>query len=102
MVAQDNKSLLLSKLFYRVNKDRLHQSAVDGGIYSFLSRHPELNVHTAECLSYSRAVAQDQTILDKYFDLLEQSLLAKELINSPSCIVSVDGSGFPRQQRSQT
>ena len=40
-----------------------------GWWYSFLSQHPELSVCTAECL------AQDQTILDKYFDPLEQTLL---------------------------
>ena len=72
-----------------------------GWWYSFLSRHSELTMRTAENLAYARAVAQDQTILDKYFDLLERTLLDNELINSPSRIFNVDESGFPLQQKSQ-
>ena len=46
---------------------------------------------------YARTVAQEQAILDRYFDLLEQSLLDNELISSSSHITNVDESGFPLQ-----
>ena len=44
-----------------------------------------------------RAVAQDQSVLDHYFDLLEQTMLANELISFPSRIFNVNESGFPLQ-----
>ena len=72
-------------------------SVTAGWWYSFKSRHPELTIRTAEQLAYARAIAQDQTVLDHYFDLLEQTLLANELISLPSRIFNVDESGFPLQ-----
>lgn len=68
-----------------------------GWWYSFLSHHSEL---TMCAVAYVRAVVQDQTILEKHFDLLERSLLDNELINSPSRIFNVDKSGFPLLQTS--
>ena len=68
-----------------------------GWWYSFKGRHPELTIRTAEKLAYARAVAQDQSVLDHYFDLLEQTMLANELISFPSRIFNVDESGFPLQ-----
>ena len=65
-----------------------------GWWYSFKGQHPELTICTAEKLAYARAVAQDQSVLDHYFDLLEQTMLANELISFPSHIFNVDESGF--------
>ena len=72
-------------------------SITSGWWYSFMRRHPELTIRTAEKLTYARAIAQDQSTLDHYFDLLEQTLLANELISFPSRIFNVDESGFPLQ-----
>ena len=72
-------------------------SITPGWWYSFRDRHPELIIRTAEKLAYARTVAQDQSVLDHYFDLLEQTLLANELISFPSRIFNVDKSGFPLQ-----
>ena len=73
-----------------------------GWWYSFRSRQPDLSIRTAEQLTYSRAVAQDQTVLDHYFDLLEQTLVANELISLPSRIFNADESGFPLQGHQST
>ena len=72
-------------------------SITPGWWYSFKGRHPELTIRTAEKLTYARAVAQDQSVLDHYFDLLEQTMLANELISFSSRIFNVDESGFQLQ-----
>ena len=64
---------------------------------SFRGRHLELTIRTAEKLAYARVVAQDQSVLDHYFDLLEQTLLENELTSFPSRNFNVDESGFPLQ-----
>ena len=51
-------------------------------------------------LAYSWAIAQDQTVLDHYFDLLEQTLGANELISLP--FLNVDESGFLLQEHQST
>ena len=45
-------------------------------------------------VAYARAVAQDQSVLDHYFDLLEQTMLENEIISFPSRIFNIDESGF--------
>ena len=77
-------------------------SITAGWWYSFKSRHPHLSIRTAEQLAYSRAVAQDQTVLDHYFELLERTLVENELIGLPSRIFNVDESGFPLQGHQST
>ena len=72
-------------------------SITPGWWYSFKGRHPELTIRTAEKLAYARAIAQDQSVLDHYFDLLEQTMLENEIISFPSRIFNVDESGFPLQ-----
>ena len=100
MPRPESKLLLL----YQAVKDKRgpDSSITAGWWYSFKSRHPDLSIRTAEQLAYSRAVAQDQTVLDHYFELLERTLVENELIGLPSRIFNVDESGFPLQGHQST
>ncbi|KAF3978760.1 MAG: hypothetical protein HFP77_00250, partial [Methylococcales symbiont of Iophon sp. n. MRB-2018] len=62
---------------------------------SFKHRHPQLTLRTVEKLSYVRFVMTDESIITRYFDLLEQTLLDNELAESPSMIFNCDESGLP-------
>lgn len=48
-----------------------------------------------EKLSYARFVATNETIISRYFDLLEQTLKDNNLLESPSLIFNCDETGLP-------
>ena len=56
----------------------------------FCERHPELSLHTAVPLSVPRAMATDYDVLQKYFDILEDTLRKNLLFNHPSRIFNCD------------
>ena len=62
---------------------------------SFRHRHPELTLRTAESLSYARKSASDSAALHKYFDELEETLRANNLLNEPTLIFNCDETGMP-------
>ena len=51
---------------------------------AFKNRHPYLTLRTVEKLSYARSVATDETIINNYFDLLEQTIKDNNLADCPS------------------
>lgn len=61
---------------------------------SFRRRHPNFTLRTAEKLSYARLVVTNRDIMDKYFDLLERTLVDNKLIDSPAQIFNCDESGL--------
>ena len=62
---------------------------------SFKQRHSTLTLRTAENLAYSRLVAGNPVIINHYFDLLQQTLVDNDLIDSPSRIFNCDETGLP-------
>jgi hypothetical protein len=62
---------------------------------SFKSRHPHLKLRNAEPLSYARAVANDPSFINKYFDLLEETLHAHGLTHRPAQVFNCDETGLP-------
>ena len=62
---------------------------------SFRRRHPEITLHRSEPLSYIRATASHPDVLEKYFEELECTLSANEILDKPSLIFNMDESGFP-------
>ena len=62
---------------------------------SFKRRHPNLSLRVAAPLSYARMVGSDPVIIDKYFDLLQQTLADNELHDKPSQIFNLDETGMP-------
>ena len=61
----------------------------------FCQRHPKLTLKTAVPLSYSRAVATDPIVLDRYFDMLEETLQGNGIFNRPVHIFNCDETGLP-------
>ena len=61
---------------------------------SFRRRHPEFSLRTAEKLSYSRLVVTDASIMNKYFDILERTLIENDLNDKPSQIFNCDETGL--------
>ena len=62
---------------------------------SFRKRHPHLTLRTAEKLSYARYVSTDPDIIDKYFDLLKDTLSDNKLLDRPAQIFNCDETGLP-------
>ena len=62
---------------------------------SFKHRHPEITLHSAEPLAYARAVVSDPTLLDRYYDILEQALSQNDLMDKPCQSFNCDETGTP-------
>ena len=61
----------------------------------FCIRHPSLTLRTTVPLSLARAMATDYTMLENYFDMLQETLEANGIFNQPSNIFNCDETGFP-------
>ena len=62
---------------------------------SFRMRHPNLTLRHAEPLSYARAQANDAEVINRYFDLLEDTIRENGLTNRPAQIFNCDETGLP-------
>ena len=71
------------------------KTATPGWWTSFTRRHPNLTLRTPATLSLARASASDCDILDNYFDELESTLEANELLDKPCQIFNMDETGMP-------
>ena len=65
----------------------------------FQKRHEELSLRSSEALSQRRAIAMNPTVLNRYFDLLEDTIKGNELHKRPALIFNCDESGFPFAHR---
>lgn len=70
-------------------------SVTSGWWVSFRKRHPELTLRMSEPLSHVRAASVSPEVLDKYFDILEDTLRSNNLIDKPCQIFNCDESGMP-------
>ena len=61
----------------------------------FCQRHPNLSLRTAVPLSLSRAMATDENVINRYYDLLEETLRANDIFNDPRRIYNCDETGVP-------
>ena len=62
---------------------------------SFRKRHPNLKLRQAEPLAYTRAMANDREVINKYFDMLEETIQENGLTNRPAQIFNCDETGLP-------
>ena len=62
---------------------------------SFRKRHPKLCLRTASVVSKSRAIASNREVVDRYFDLLEETLNENDLRDKPGQIFNLDETGMP-------
>ncbi len=70
-------------------------SVTNGWWERFRKRNPSLTLRTAVPLSYVRAIAQDQFVIKRYYDLLEDTLVEHDLLNDPIRIFNCDETGLP-------
>ena len=62
---------------------------------AFRSRHPSLSVRMAEGLGCARVAAFDNVIMDRYYDMLEDTLKSNALWDLPAQIFNCDETGMP-------
>ena len=73
----------------------LDKPVTDGWWRSFLKRHDNLTLQTAEPLAYVRAISSQPEILERYCDLLEQTMQEHDLLDKPCQIFNLDETGMP-------
>ena len=61
----------------------------------FRKRHPTLSLCQGESLAYKRDIATNRDVINKYFDLLEETISKNNLGDRPSCIFNCNESGMP-------
>ena len=71
------------------------QTVTHGWWDSFRRRHPELVVRSPVPLSHVRSKATDPEMLQRYFDLLEETVKGNKLEGRPGQIFNMDESGMP-------
>lgn len=92
--ARSRKDVLA--LVQEVVRSKGKEAVVTGGWWeSFKRRHPNITLRSAESLTYARAVASDPAILDRYYDLLERTLIENDLIDKPCQVYNCDETGIP-------
>ena len=66
----------------------------------FCERHPQITLRTVMPLSQARAMANDELVINQYFDLLEHTLVENGIFNDPHCIYNLDETGMPLNPKS--
>lgn len=82
-----------------LNGKGLERSVTDGWWARFSQRHPSLSLRTA---MPARAMATDNEVLGRYYDLLEDTLVKNDLLNDPHRIYNCDETGLPLNPKPQT
>ena len=62
---------------------------------SFRRRYSHLSLRTASTLSVARAKASDPKCIERYFDILKETLRENGLMDMPASIFNVDETGMP-------
>ena len=86
------------RYLYTVPKHNTEGIVVSHGWWDrFRARHPQLTVRAGESLAYVRAVCTNRTILDKYFDMLNDVIMTNSLEDKPGHIFHLNEPGIPLQ-----
>lgn len=67
----------------------------------FCKHHSEITLKVAIPLSLARAMATDEDVFNRYFDMLEDCLRCNEIFDSPSRIFNCDETGLPLALKSE-
>ena len=78
-----------------VNRKGMRVTVTQGWWDSYKRRHPILTLRTASPLSYARAVANNQDVIDNYYTTLKQALVENEIMEKPTQIFNLDETGMP-------
>ena len=78
-----------------INKKGIKAQVTAGWWERFKGRHPEVVLRSAASLSLMRSIASDRDVIERYFDLLEDTLKQNGIYNKPNCIFNCDETGLP-------
>lgn len=78
-----------------VDYKQLDKTVTYGWWQRFCQRHSEVSLRTAVPLSMARAMASDYDSLNRYFDMLEDTLKKNRIFNDPTRIFNCDEVGVP-------
>ena len=78
----------------------VHRIVTYGWWEAYRRCHPILTLRVPSSLSKARALASTRDVIDRYFDLLEETLLKNELKDCPCQIFNMDESGMPLDPKS--
>ena len=78
----------------------VHRIVTCGWWEAYRRRHPALTLRVPSSLSKARALASTRDVIDRYFDLLEETLFENELKDCPCQIFNMDESGMPLDPKS--
>ena len=78
-----------------LEKRRPDVNVTNGWWERFSKRHENVCLKSAIPLSYVRAMAEDESSLDEYYNLLETTLRENEIFDRPSHIFNCDETGMP-------
>lgn len=81
------QKILLSRGIYR--------EVTYGWWEGFRKRHQELSLRVASTISKARALASNREVMDRYFDLLEETLAENDLRDKPAQVYNLDETGMP-------
>ena len=77
-----------------VNSKNIKTKVSNGWWESFLKRHLSLTLRTAVPLTLARAIATDQSMIECYFDKLEETLQVNGIFDKANNIFNCDETGF--------
>lgn len=78
-----------------LNEKGMHVTISDGWWEHFKNCHPSITLWVAAPLSYAMAKASNQESLNRYFDLLEETLKENSIFDWPSSTYNCDETGMP-------
>ena len=90
-----SRSQLLALVQQIVDCKGIKATVTNGWWERFVNRHPQLSLRTGVPLSLARAMATDQGVLGKYFDILEDCLVQNGIFDKAAAIFNCDETGLP-------
>lgn len=90
-----NKTQVLT-IVQQIIDDKGIKSVVSNGWWErFAARHPNITLRCAVPLGLSRALAANSTVINKYFDTLEECLRGNKIFDKPAFVYNCDETGLP-------
>ncbi len=71
----------------------------DGWWRRFLERQPQLSLRRGDSTAHVRMDSVNKDVIERYYNLLEETLLEQDLMSSPAQIYNMDESGIPLDPR---
>ena len=89
------KNQVLALVQQIVDSKGIDTTVTNGWWEQYRQHHPRLTLKSAVPLTYARAMATDQDVLNRYFDILESCLQNNSIYNLPGRIFNCDETGLP-------